>query len=144
MYDNSTLGLLTEPFVIVIPLHGHVFGLNCLDFGWNKFKTDLHLSINHPTTEPNPDTFCSSVHVSDQFLIDMHLTPRLHQTIERLRQFIHLFTETNYLQQEKKYNRHLFPHDAHGRVRVEASCRHLLVAVQVLSDLNLHNECMFK
>ena len=39
----------------------------CLDFGWNKFKTDLHLSINHPTTEPNPDTFCSSVHVSDQF-----------------------------------------------------------------------------
>ena len=38
----------------------------------------------------------------------------------------------------------LFPHDAHGRVRVEASCRHLLVAVRVLSDLNLHNECMFK
>ena len=30
-------------------------------------------------------------------LLNMHLTPRLHQTIERRRQFIHLFTETNYL-----------------------------------------------
>ena len=100
-------------------------------------------SLNRGTKPRHTPT--ARVYVSDGFLLDMHLTPRLHQTIERLRQFIHLFTKTNYLQtNEKKYNRHLFPHDAHGRVRVEASCRHLLVAVQVLSDLNLHNECMFK
>ena len=35
-------------------------------------------------------------------LLNMHLTPRLHLTIERLRQFIHLFTETNYLQTMRK------------------------------------------
>ena len=110
------------------------------------FKTDLHLSTNHSTAGPNPDTHQQlKFTLAISSLLNMHLTPRLHQTIEQLRQFIHLFTETNYLQtNEKKYNRHLFPHDAHGRVRVEASCRHLLVAVQVLSDLNLHNECRFK
>ena len=28
----------------------------CLDFGWNRFKTDLHLLTNHSTAGPNPDT----------------------------------------------------------------------------------------
>ena len=56
-------------------------------------------SLNRGTKPRHTST--ARVYVSDQFLLDMHLTPRLHQTIERLRQFIHLFTETNYLQQEK-------------------------------------------
>ena len=34
-YDNSTLGLLTEPFVIVIPLHGHVSWFKLFDFRMN-------------------------------------------------------------------------------------------------------------
>ena len=32
----------------------------CLDFRLRRFKTDLHLSTNHSTAEPNPDTHYSS------------------------------------------------------------------------------------
>ena len=35
VYDNSTLGLLTEPFVIVTPLHGHVSWFKLFDFRSN-------------------------------------------------------------------------------------------------------------
>ena len=46
---------------------------------------------------------------------DMHFTPRPYRTIERLIQFIHLFTETNYLT-DKKNTTGIVPHGAHGRV----------------------------
>ena len=119
-------------------------GLNCLVFGFWRiyFSANIRLFSSYAisfnatfTAGPTPLHISSTrVYVSDGLLC-MHFTFRLHQTIERLRQFIHLFTESNYLQTRKHY-RICSPTVPSGRVGAGA--------VWVLSDLNLHNECMFK
>ena len=78
---------------------------DCLVFGFWRiyFLVNVRLFSSYAisfnatfTAGPTPLHISSTrVYVSDGLLC-MHFTFRLHQTIERLRQFIHLFTETNY------------------------------------------------
>ena len=132
--------------IFVLPLHEHVHWFKL--FGFPDFRHAYILSANVRlfssyaksfnatfTAGPTPWHISSTrVYVSDG-LLSMHSTFRLHQTIERLRQFIHLFTESNYLQTRKHY-RICFPTMPSGKVQEQEQSE--------FSDLNLHNECRFK
>ena len=99
-------------------------GLNCLDFGVlaHLLSANVRLFSSYAksfnatfTAGPTPWIICQPCFISGG-LFSMHRSSRLHRLIKRLRQFIHLFTESNYLQTRKHY-RICFPTVPSGKVQ---------------------------